>query len=66
MSSNKPASVERRHAAWSDGYEVGYFAFKHRLTIEEALQIMNQVENSREKLDTAAVAFKSRSLPDPF
>ena len=48
MSSNKPASVERRHAAWSDGYEVGYLAFKHGLTIEEALQIMNQVENSRE------------------
>ena len=51
-----PSSKQR--SAKPRGYNVDYFAHKHGITRKDARQIMDQVGNSREKLNAAAKVFK--------
>ncbi|HEU5066609.1 MAG TPA: DUF3606 domain-containing protein [Sphingomicrobium sp.] len=49
---------DRRTVSASEPYEVGYFARKHGLTIEQARDLIARVGNDRSKLDAAAEAMR--------
>ena len=51
-----PSSKQR--SATPRGYSVDYFAHKHGITREHARRIIDEVGNSREKLNAAAKNFK--------
>jgi hypothetical protein len=42
------------------GYEVGYLAFRHEISLDEARKLIAQVGNDRLRLDRAAVALKKQ------
>ena len=54
----KRGSADRGRVAGGEGYEVGYFARKHRISVAQAEELINEHGNSREKLDAAAGKLK--------
>jgi len=56
---SKRGAGDRARVAGGEDYEVSYFARKHDITTREAEDLIKKVGNSREKLDEAAVKFKS-------
>jgi hypothetical protein len=46
------------------GYEPGYFAFRHGISLEQARKIIERVGFDRGRQDRAAMAFKKRLLPE--
>jgi hypothetical protein len=46
------------------GYEQSYFAFRHGISMEQAREIIDRVGFDRGRLDSAAMAFKKRLLPE--
>jgi hypothetical protein len=59
-SKQKRGGSDRRRVAGGEGYEVNYFARKHRITKEQAEKLINRIGNSREKLNAAAAKLKAR------
>ena len=55
---SKRGGADRRRVAGGEGYEVSYFARKHRITKEQAEKLINRVGNNREKLNAAAEKLK--------
>jgi hypothetical protein len=51
-------SSDRRRVAAKDPYEIGYFAKKHGISIDDARKIINKTKGSRQKADEAARALK--------
>jgi hypothetical protein len=62
MSDNKKLTgkQDRRTVAKGEGYEVAYFARKHGISREQALQLIDKVGNDREKLNKAAEKLKKK------
>jgi hypothetical protein len=56
---NKRGEPDRSKVSGGQSYEVGYFATKHGLSIEQARELINRAGNNREKLDEAAKRLKS-------
>jgi hypothetical protein len=50
---------DRRRVAAKEPYEIGYFAKKHDISIDDAKKIINKTKGSREKADQAARALKT-------
>jgi hypothetical protein len=51
---SKRGKADRSRVAGNEGYEVRYFASKHRITQEEARNLIKKIGNNREKLNKAA------------
>jgi Protein of unknown function (DUF3606) len=51
---------DRSRVAGGEGYEVEYFAQKHRITQEEARNLIRQYGNNRETLDREAEKLKRK------
>ena len=49
---------DRSKVAAGDGYEVKYFAEKHRISTAKAAELIRKHGNERAKLDAAADLFK--------
>lgn len=62
MADNKQhvGEPDRSRVSGSEGYEVRYFAEKHGLTMEQALDLITKHGNHREALDAAAEKLKKR------
>lgn len=52
-------SRDSSRVAGGQGYEVNYFARKHRITARQARDLIKQVGNNREKLNAAAEKLKT-------
>lgn len=50
----KRGQGDRDRVAGGEPYEVGYFANKHGITIQQAQDLIDSVGNDRAKLDAAA------------
>lgn len=50
----KRGAADRRQVAAGEGYEVRYFARKHKLSKDQAEQLIKTVGNDRAKLNAAA------------
>ncbi len=55
-------SSKGKAAAGGDGYELDYFASKHRITHAQAREIIRKVGNNRAKLDAAASKLRTGAL----
>ena len=53
-------SRDRSRVAGGQGYELGYFARKHKISRQEARSIIERIGNDREKLNAAAERLKGR------
>ena len=51
---------DRRRVSGSQGYEVSYFARKHRISKEQAQQLIKEVGSDRAKLNAAAAKLKTK------
>jgi hypothetical protein len=51
---NNRGGADRARVAGAEGYEVGYFARKHGISVAQAEELIREHGNSREKLDAAA------------
>lgn len=49
---------DRSRVAADQGYELGYFARKHRISREQAKQLIDRIGNNRAKLNAAAEKLK--------
>lgn len=49
---------DRSRVAAGQGYELGYFARKHKISREDARKLIERVGNDREKLNAAAEKLK--------
>jgi len=58
---SKRGSADRGRVAAGEGYEVSYFARKHGITKDSALDLIKKVGNDREKLNAAAEKLKKTS-----
>jgi hypothetical protein len=60
MSDNKAkrGKADRAKVAAGEGYEVAYFARKHGITQQQALDLIKKHGNDRKKLDAAAAKLK--------
>jgi len=56
---SKKGGADRRQVAAGEGYEVSYFARKHKISRDEAEALIKRVGNDREKLNAAASKLKS-------
>jgi hypothetical protein len=54
----KRGKADRAKVSKSEGYEVSYFARKHKITREQALKLIDKVGNDRAKLNAAAAKLK--------
>jgi len=59
-SKSRGISRDRKLVAAGQGYEVNYFARKHRITAEQARNLIERIGNDREKLNAAAAKLKKR------
>jgi hypothetical protein len=50
--------ADRGRVSGGEGYEVGYFARKHGISVAQAEELIKEHGNSREKLDAAAGRLK--------
>lgn len=55
---SKRGGGDRRQVAAGEGYEVSYFARKHKITRAQAEDLIKRVGNNREKLNAAAQKLK--------
>ncbi|TVV76446.1 DUF3606 domain-containing protein [Sphingomonas solaris] len=55
----KKGGADRRQVAAGEGYEVSYFARKHKISRNQATTLIKRVGNDREKLNAAASKLKS-------
>jgi uncharacterized protein DUF3606 len=53
-------SRDRSRIAGGQGYELGYFARKHKISREEARSLIQRIGNDRVKLNAAAERLKGR------
>jgi Protein of unknown function (DUF3606) len=51
--------TDRRRIAAKEPYEIGYFAKKHGISIDDARKIINKTKGSRRIADEAARALKA-------
>lgn len=51
---------DRSRVAGGQGYELGYFARKHKISREEARSLIQRIGNDRVKLNAAAERLKGR------
>ena len=51
---SKRGPADRRRVAGGEGYEVQYFARKHRISADQARKLIDRVGNDRSKLNKAA------------
>ncbi|WP_022682148.1 DUF3606 domain-containing protein [Sphingobium bisphenolivorans] len=56
----KRGGTDRSRVAASEGYEVNYFARKHKITAEQARELIKKVGNDRDKLNAAAAQVRKR------
>jgi hypothetical protein len=56
----KRGDADRRQVAGAEGYEVKYFATKHKISVDQARQLIGELGNDRAKLDAAAARLKKR------
>ncbi|WP_159871571.1 DUF3606 domain-containing protein [Novosphingobium sp. 9U] len=56
---SKRGNEDRRKVAAGEEYEVAYFARKHGIEHEQALALIEEIGNDREKLDQAAARLKT-------
>ena len=54
----KTGQPDRSRVAAGEGYEVGYFARKHGITMEQARELIERIGNDRASLDAAAEKLK--------
>jgi hypothetical protein len=54
----KTGKPDRSRVAGGEGYEVDYFARKHGLTTEQALELTERIGNDRAALDVAVEKLK--------
>jgi hypothetical protein len=61
MSDNldKRGTADRSKVAAGEGYEIAYFARKHGITKDQALDLIRKHGNDRAKLDAAAEKMKA-------
>jgi hypothetical protein len=61
MSDNldKRGTADRTTVAGGEGYEIAYFARKHGITKDQALDLIRKHGNDRAKLDAAAEKLKA-------
>ncbi|WEX07383.1 DUF3606 domain-containing protein [Chelativorans sp. AA-79] len=57
---SKRGGPDRKRVAGEQPYEVGYFARKHQISIEDARRIVNKYGPSRDKANTAAAKLKKK------
>jgi hypothetical protein len=57
---HKEDNRDRSRVSASEGYEVKYFAGKHKITQDQARELIAKVGNNREKLDAAVEKLKKR------
>jgi hypothetical protein len=50
----KRGGSDRKRVAGGEGYEVSYFARKHKISAEQARTLIARIGNDREKLNAAA------------
>jgi hypothetical protein len=55
----KRGADDRRRVSPGQGYEVSYFARKHRISAQQARDLIARVGTDREKLNAAAAKLKS-------
>lgn len=48
----------------NEGYQIGYFAFRHGITEDQALRLIDAIGPDRRLLDAAAFRLKRQMLPD--
>jgi uncharacterized protein DUF3606 len=53
-------AADRTKISGSEAYEVKYFANKHKISLDQARQLIGEVGNDRQKLDAAAARLKGR------
>ena len=49
---------DRRRVSGEQDYEVGYFANKHKITVEQARELIRKHGNNRETLDAEAAKIR--------
>jgi hypothetical protein len=57
----KQDNRDRHQVAGGEGYEVDYFARKHRITVERALDLIRKHGNDRGVLDAEAEKLKGKT-----
>lgn len=50
----KKTASDRRQVSAGEGYEVKYFAAKHKITVAQARDLIERVRSDRVKLNAAA------------
>lgn len=55
---SKRGGSDRRTVAGGEGYEVDYFARKHKISGNQAEALIQKIGNDRDKLDAAAAKLK--------
>lgn len=56
----KTGAADRAQVSAAEGYEVKFFANKHKLSTDQARRLIAEVGNDRGRLDAAAVKLKKR------
>jgi hypothetical protein len=59
---------DKKRGKWPDysgGYEIGYLAFRHSITEEQARMLIDEVGPDRRLLDAAALRYKGISTRRP-
>ena len=58
---SKRGKRDRVEVAGNEGYEIGYFAQKHRIPRAKARELIERIGNNREKLNAAAEKLRGRT-----
>lgn len=58
--SSASSSADRRRVTNDQGYDLNYFAAKHRITRHEARKLLSTIGKDREKLNEAAQKLRPR------
>ena len=59
-SKSKTGKADRSKVAGGQGYEVRYFAQKHKISKDQAQKLIDRIGNDRDKLNAAAERLKSK------
>ncbi|MGA0595411.1 DUF3606 domain-containing protein [Enterovirga sp. CN4-39] len=59
-SKSKTGKADRSKVAGGQGYEVRYFAQKHKIPKDQAQKLIDRIGNDRDKLNAAAEKLKSK------
>jgi hypothetical protein len=55
---SKKGGADRRRVSAGEGYEVKYFAHKHRISMDQARKLIAEIGGDRTKLNAAAQKLK--------